>query len=68
MQAIKPDLLKRTRDELGMTQAQFAEALHLSVRTIQDWELRGVAKGPAAVLVWLVSKLPKQALKALRDF
>jgi len=24
--------------------------------------------GPAAVLIWLISKMPKQALKALRDF
>jgi putative transcriptional regulator len=68
MQAIKPDVLKRVRGDLGMTQAEFAGALHLSVRTIQDWELRGVAMGPAAVLIWLVSKMPKQAIRALKDF
>jgi DNA-binding transcriptional regulator YiaG len=68
MQAIKPEIIKRTRAELGMTQAQFAGALHLSVRTVEDWELRGVAMGPAAVLIWLVSKMPKQAIKALKDF
>ncbi len=68
MQAIKPELVRQTRERLGMSQAEFARAFHLNVRSVQDWELRGVMKGPTAVLIWLISKMPAQALKALKDF
>ena len=68
MRAIKPELIRQTRERLGMSQAEFARAFHLNFRSVQDWELRGVAGGPTAVLMWLISKMPRHVLKALRDF
>lgn len=68
MRAIKPDEIKQARDGLGMSQAEFARAFRLSVRSVQKWELQGIPGGPAAVLMWLIIKLPRQAAKALRDF
>jgi putative transcriptional regulator len=68
MRAIKPDEIKRTRESLGMSQAEFASAFHLNFRSVQKWEQEGIPQGPTAVLFWLLSKMPRQALKALRDF
>jgi DNA-binding transcriptional regulator YiaG len=68
MRSIKPDEIKRTREALGMSQAEFAQAFHLKFRSVQKWEQEGIPEGPTAVLFWLLSKIPHQALKALRNF
>jgi DNA-binding transcriptional regulator YiaG len=68
MRAIKPDEIKRIREGLGMSQAEFAAAFHLNLRSLQKWEQEGIPAGPTAILFWLLSKMPRQALKALKDF
>ena len=68
MRALKPAEIKQARDGLGMSQAEFANAFHLSVRTLQKWEIGGMKpSGATAVLLWLISRIPNQILKALRD-
>ena len=67
MRELKPAEVKHVREASGLSQAKFAEQFRLNVRTVQRWELEG-ASGPAAVLIWLIGKLPQQITKALRDF
>ena len=46
--------VKVLRQRLGMTQAQFAEAFHLPITTLRDWEQRREHAGtrrPAALLL-----------------
>jgi DNA-binding transcriptional regulator YiaG len=68
MRALKSSEIRQAREGLGMSQAEFAKGFHLNVRSVQKWELEGVPQGPTAVLLWLISKMPRQVLKALRDF
>jgi putative transcriptional regulator len=68
MRALKPSEIKALRDRLEMSQAEFAKAFHLNVRTLQNWELgRITPSGPTAVLLWLIDHIPQQILKALRN-
>jgi putative transcriptional regulator len=68
MRVLKPSEIKKVREHLEMSQAQFAKAFHLSFRTVQQWE-QGATKpsGPTAVLLWLIGRIPHQILKALKD-
>ena len=68
MRAIKPEEIKATREGLGMSQAEFAAAFHLKFRSVQKWEQEGIPEGPTAILFWLLSKMPHQALKVLKNF
>lgn len=63
----KPADLRKTREGLGMSQAEFAVAFHLSRRTVEKWE-QGETKpeGPARVLLWLICNAPKTILKLLK--
>ena len=58
--------VKKIRSELGMSQNEFASAFGISVSTLRHWE-RGdrAPRGPALVLLNLVSREPKAVLKAL---
>jgi putative transcriptional regulator len=68
VRAPKPAEIKQVRESLGMSQAEFAKAFHLSVRTLQKWEIGGSRPGGAtAVLLWLISRIPNQILRALRE-
>jgi putative transcriptional regulator len=50
-----------------MSQAQFAKAFKLSLRTLQAWEIgNGRPAGPAAVLMWLICNAPAAILKLLK--
>lgn len=54
------------RRELGMTQEEFAKALHIPVATLRNWEQGRVAPDPAArSLLTIVARIPKAALAAL---
>jgi putative transcriptional regulator len=67
MLRLTPKEIKAARDRLGMSQAQFAEAFHLNVRTLQAWEIgNGKPGGPAAVLMWLICRAPEAILKLLK--
>jgi putative transcriptional regulator len=54
------------RKQLGMTQEEFAKALHIPVATLRNWEQGRVAPDPAArALLTIVARIPQAALKAL---
>ena len=57
---------KMLRTKLGMSQAQFAEALCIPVGTLRRWEQRRSGLDPAAVsLLRIVQGAPEAAFKAL---
>lgn len=67
MRTLTPTEIQKARFALGMSQADFAQTFRLSVRTLQDWEIgRRTPTGPAAVLLWLISVMPKPIINALR--
>jgi putative transcriptional regulator len=57
---------KATREQTGLTQAEFAQLLRVSIKTLQNWEQhRRTPTGPAAALLKIVSDAPELALKSL---
>lgn len=58
--------VKKLRQEIGMTQVEFAAAFGISVGTLRHWE-RGdrTPRGPALVLLNLVQKAPETILKGV---
>jgi putative transcriptional regulator len=67
MRPLKPAEIQQIRSALGMSQAEFAAAFHLNLRTLQEWEIgRKVPSGAAAVLLWLIATIPQPILKALK--
>lgn len=60
-----PDV-KAVREQIGLSQSEFAQLMHVSVRTLQNWEQhRRNPAGPAAALLKIVTRAPEVALKAL---
>ena len=58
--------VKRVREQTNLSQAEFAAALQVSVRTLQNWvQRRGTPTGPAAALLKVVANAPELALRAL---
>ena len=58
--------VKILRDQLGLSQGEFAHLMRVSVRTLQNWEQRRRnPTGPSAALLKMVSAAPELALKAL---
>ncbi len=59
--------IKRIREGYGLTQAQFAAMLGISVSTLRNWEQgRRVPEGPAMVLLRVADKHPDAVLDAVR--
>lgn len=56
----KAGKLKRIRtDDLGLSQSQLAKVLHVSVRTLQGWEIgKSSVPGPAFILLELFRDIP----------
>lgn len=55
--------IARTREVMGLSQAQFANLLGVSVRTLQDWEQgRREPSGAARTLILIASRNPKALL------
>ncbi|NCI76994.1 NadS family protein [Acinetobacter kanungonis] len=53
-----PDI-KEVLEKTGLTQAEFAARLHISVRTLQNWEQgRRYPTGPAATLIHILNAHP----------
>ena len=53
-----PDI-KEVREKTGFTQAEFAARLHISARTLQNWEQgRRYPTGPAATLIRILDAHP----------
>ena len=56
--AIDSDFIRKTRDQLGMSQGVFAAYLQLNHRTLERWESGAKPNHQAAVLIRLVRKFP----------
>ena len=59
--------VKALREKIGLTQAEFARLMQVSIKTLQNWEQhRRAPTGPAAALLKIVSSAPDVAMAALR--
>lgn len=60
--------IRETRDQLAMTQAQFAKVLGVSTRTLQQWEQqRREPNASAKVLLAIAKKHPRIVRQAARE-
>src|SRR5438105_1888096 len=60
--------VKLLRQRLGMTQPEFAEAFHLPITTLRDWEqLRSTPDAPARALLLAIERNPKVMRRLLAD-
>lgn len=58
----------RAREKSGLTQAEFARLLGVSVRTLQDWEQgRRTPNGAARSLLLIAEKRPNVLRQVLRE-
>jgi putative transcriptional regulator len=59
-------MAKSVRLRLGLTQAQMAKSLRISVATLRNWEQgRTRPEGPAEALLVALDRAPKAVLRAL---
>lgn len=57
---------KVVREQMGLSQSEFAQLMRVSVKTLQNWEQhRRQPTGPAAALLKIVATAPDVALKSL---
>jgi putative transcriptional regulator len=60
--------VKVLRQRLGMTQAAFAEAFHLPITTLRDWEQRrSTPDAPARALLLAIERDPEGMRRLLAD-
>jgi putative transcriptional regulator len=60
-----PDV-KFVREQVGLSQTEFAQMMRVSVKTLQNWEQhRRTPTGPAAALLKIVATSPELALRSL---
>ena len=63
---IEPNDVVQARQQTGLSQAQFAEALSISKRTLQEWEQgRRSPSGAAQTLIRIAKKHPEVVREAL---
>jgi putative transcriptional regulator len=62
------DQIRQIRLSLGMSQHRFADAIHISVKTLRNWEqgLR-LPTGPARTLLKIIQRQPQLALSVLEE-
>ena len=64
--AVPPPDVRLVREQIGLTQSEFAHLMQVSIKTLQNWEQqRRTPTGPAAALLKIVMAAPDVALKAL---
>ena len=64
--AANPLDAKAVREQIGLSQSEFARLMRVSVKTLQNWEQhRRTPTGPAAALLKIVSTAPEVALRSL---
>ncbi|MBL3827438.1 MULTISPECIES: helix-turn-helix domain-containing protein [Marinobacter] len=57
---VEPNEVAEARGKTGLTQREFAEVLHISPRTLQEWEQgRRKPSGPAKALVEIAFRHPE---------
>ena len=60
-----PDV-KTVREQIGLSQSEFAGLMRVSIKTLQNWEQnRRHPTGPAAALLKIVGTAPDLALRTL---
>ncbi len=60
--------VKVLRQRLGMTQVQFAEAFHLPITTLRDWEQhRSTPDAPARALLLAIERDPEVMRRLLSE-
>ena len=60
--------VKVLRQRLGMTQTEFAEAFHLPITTLRDWEQhRSIPDAPARALLLAIERDPEAMRRLLAD-
>lgn len=60
--------VKVLRQRLGMTQAEFAQAFHLPITTLRDWEQRrSTPDAPARALLLAIERNPEVMRRLLAD-
>lgn len=63
---IEVNAVVHARQKTGLSQAQFAEALHISKRTLQEWEQgRRSPSGAAQALIRIAERHPEVVLEVL---
>ena len=63
---LPPPDVRLVREQIGLTQSEFAHLMQVSIKTLQNWEQqRRTPTGPAAALLKIVMAAPDVALKAL---
>lgn len=64
-EVLAPDA-KAVREQIGLSQSEFARLMRVSVKTLQNWEQhRRSPTGPAAALLKIVATAPEVALRSL---
>ncbi|AEK63062.1 NadS family protein [Collimonas fungivorans] len=65
---MSPTDVKAVREQIGLSQSEFAKLMRVSIKTLQNWEQhRRSPTGPAAALLKIVSTAPDIALKSLHS-
>ena len=60
--------VRKIREKSGLSQSQFARMLHVSPKTLQNWEQkRRQPNGPAVALLKVVEREPEMVLKTLHQ-
>ncbi len=63
---LTPPDVKAVREQIGLSQSEFARLMRVSIKTLQNWEQRRrTPTGPAAALLKIVLAAPDVALKTL---
>ncbi len=63
---VAPPDVKAVREQIGLSQGEFAQLMRVSIKTLQNWEQhRRNPTGPAAALLKIVTTAPDVVLKAL---
>lgn len=65
---VAPNEVAAARLKTGLSQSQFAQALHISARTLQEWEQgRRQPSGAAQALIQIAFKHPEVITESLRE-
>jgi putative transcriptional regulator len=63
---VNADSVKKLRSKAGLSQAEFAQLMHVELATLRNWEQgRREPTGPAKALIRAIEKDPEHVLKAL---
>ena len=66
--AFKAPDVRKIREKSGLSQSQFARMLHVSAKTLQNWEQkRRQPNGPAIALLKVVESEPEMVLRTLHQ-